>query len=163
MMAIAALLATSSSVNANLFSPGNVTALLARQELFPPLFGRRWGFGGPSGLVITATLVLVLANVFDVTAIASIGSAVAMVIFLLVGVAGLRLREQTRSSTAVIVIAMALTTLVLVLFSIDTLEKDPGTFVAAVVFALLALVLDRLSTRARNRRPPVVGSAAASS
>ena len=163
MMAIAALLATSSSVNANLFAAGNITALLARQALFPPVFGRRWRFGGPSGLVISAALVLVLANVFDLTAIASIGSAVAMLIFLLVGVAGLRLREQTRSSAAVIVIAMALTTLVLVLFSIDTLENDPGTFVAMVVIALLALVLDRLSTRARNRRPPVVGSAAASS
>ena len=43
MMAIAALLATSSSVNANLFAAGNITAMLASERQFPPVFG---GAGG---------------------------------------------------------------------------------------------------------------------
>jgi hypothetical protein len=60
--------------------------------------------------------VLVLANVFDLTAIAQIGSVVAMVIFLRIGVAGVKLRHETGSNAAVIVTAMAMTTVVLVLF-----------------------------------------------
>src|SRR5215213_3170598 len=40
MMAIAALLATSSSVNANVFAAGNITAMLAKERQFPPMFGR---------------------------------------------------------------------------------------------------------------------------
>ena len=92
-----------------------------------------------------------LANLFDLSAIADIGSAVAMVIFLLLGVAGLRLRRETGSSAVVIGLAMAMTTVVLVLFSIDTLENDPGTFVAMVVIALLAVVVDQIWTRARDR------------
>ena len=102
--------------------------------------------------MISAGLVLVLANLFDLTAIASIGSAVAMVIFLLVCVAALRLRRLTGSSAAVIWLAMALTVVVLVLFSVDTLENDPATFVAMIVIALLALALDVLWARARDRR-----------
>jgi hypothetical protein len=50
-----------------------------------------------------------------------------------------------------VISAIALTALVLVL-SIDTLENDPGTFVAMIAIALLALALDRVWTRARDRR-----------
>ena len=39
MMAIAALLATASSVNANLFAAGGITANLAETRQFPPFFG----------------------------------------------------------------------------------------------------------------------------
>ena len=157
MMAIAALLATSSSVNANLFAAGNITSKLSTERQFPPVFGRHWRIGGPSGLVISAGLVLVLANLFDLTAIASIGSAVAMVIFLLICVAALRLRRLTGSNAAIIWLAMALTSVVLVLFSVDTLENDPATFVAMIAIALLALALDLLWARARDRRGPTAG------
>ena len=151
MMAIAALLATSSSVNANIFAAGSITSMLAGERQFPPVFGRMSRFGVANGLVISAGLVLVLVNIFDLSAIADIGSAVAMVIFLLLGVAGLRLRKETGSNGVVIAAAMALTTVVLVLFSIDTLENDPATFVAMVVVAVLAAVVDRLWTAARDR------------
>ena len=48
MMAIAALLATASSVNANFFAAGNMTESLADDGQFPPVFGaprRSWGHG----------------------------------------------------------------------------------------------------------------------
>ena len=151
MMALAALLATLSSVNANVFAAGNITAMLAGEGQFPPVFGRRSRLGAANGLVISAAGVILLANVFDLSAIADIGSAVAMVIFLLLGVAGFRLRRETGSSGAVIGIAIALTSVVLVLFSIDTLENDPVTFVATVVVTCLAVVVDRVWTSMRDR------------
>jgi amino acid transporter len=152
MMALAALLATSSSVNANLFAAGSITAMLAREEQFPPLFGRRSRFG-PSGLVVSGALVLVLANAFDLAAIADIGSAVAMVIFLLLGIAAFRLRESTGTSAAIALLTLAMTAVVLVLFAVDTLEDDPQTFVAMIVIAALALVLDLVWGRLRRREP----------
>ena len=150
MMSIAALLATSSSVNANLFAAGNITALLAKEQMFPPFFGGR-ALGGPKGLVISAAGVLLLANVFDLTAIAQIGSVVAMVIFLMIGVAAVRLRHETGSNAAVIVTAMAMTTVVLVLFMADTLENDPATFVWTIVIALLAILLEGFWSRVHVR------------
>jgi amino acid transporter len=152
MMALAALLATASSVNANLFAAGSITAMLAREEQFPPLFGRHSRFG-PSGLLVSGALVLVLANAFDLAAIADIGSAVAMVIFLLLGIAAFRLRDSTGTSAAIALLTLAMTAVVLVLFAVDTLEDDPGTFVAMIVIAGLALVLDLVWGRLRRPAP----------
>ena len=49
MMAVAALLATSSSVNANLYAAAGSTAKLAETGQFPPVFGQRPGWAGPAG------------------------------------------------------------------------------------------------------------------
>ena len=95
MMAIAALLATASSVSANLFAFGNLVSSLAETREFPPVFSRKSPVLGTSGVVITVALVVAMATFFDLSTIASVGSAVALVIFTLVGVAAIRLRQET--------------------------------------------------------------------
>ena len=83
MMAIAALLATASSVNATLYASGGLTAMLSEAGQFPPLLGRRSRLGPHAGILVTAALVLVVANTVDLSAIASVGSACSLMIFLL--------------------------------------------------------------------------------
>lgn len=51
MMAIAALLATSSSVNADIYAATGSTAKLAESGMFPPVFGQLARVGGTRGLV----------------------------------------------------------------------------------------------------------------
>ena len=97
MMAVAALLATSSSVNANIYAASGSTAKLAESGMFPPVFGQLARVGGTRGLVISVALVLLLANLVDLTAIASLGSVVALGIFLVTSVAAYRLRKETAS------------------------------------------------------------------
>jgi amino acid transporter len=152
IMAVAALLATSSSVNANLYAATGTTAELARVGEFPPVFGERAWVGGTRGLTISAALVLLLANLVDLTAIASLGSAVALGIFLIVSLAALRLRRETRSRTWVIALAIAATAFVLVVFGVQTLRDAPQTFVAMVAIAALAVALDLVWGRIRARR-----------
>ena len=53
------------------------------------------GLGADAGLIITSALVLVVANLVDLSAIASVGSARSLIIFPLVGVAGYRRRADT--------------------------------------------------------------------
>jgi hypothetical protein len=79
---------------------------------------------------VTAVLVLILANVFDLSAIASLGSAVSLVVFLVVGLAGLKLRAETGANAVVVSVTMLATGLVLVLFAIDTARNAPQTFAA---------------------------------
>ena len=95
MMAVAALLATASSVNATLYASGGLTTMLAQVGQFPSFFGRGSRLGAHAGLLITAALVLLVSNLVDLSAIASVGSACSLVIFLLVGVAGYRRRADT--------------------------------------------------------------------
>lgn len=152
MMAVAALLATSSSVNANIYAAAGSTAKLAETGTFPPVFGQAARVGGTRGLVISVVLVLLLAAFVDLTAIASLGSAVALAIFLVVSVAAYRLRRETGSSTPVLVAAIVLTVAVLLVFAVQTLRTEPETFVAIIGILVLAVGLDLVWTRMRARR-----------
>jgi amino acid transporter len=152
MMAIAALLATSSSVNANIYAAVGSTAKLAETGQFPPVFGQLARVGGTRGLVISVGLVLLLANLVDLTAIASLGSVVALGIFLVTSVAAFRLRRETRSSPWVILAGIAATALVLVIFGVQTLRDEPQTFIAMIGILALAIALDLIWSSVRAHR-----------
>ena len=154
MMAIAALLATSSSVNATLYASGGLTAMLAKVGQFPPIFGRESSLGPHAGLLITSGIVLAIANLIDLSAIASVGSACSLAIFLLVGIAGYRRRADTNSRPEIVLAAIAVTAIVLVFFAVDTLRNEPETFAAVVGIGLLAIVLDLVWKRRSVSREP---------
>jgi O-antigen/teichoic acid export membrane protein len=103
-------------------------------------------------MLITAAIVLLIANLVDLSAIASVGSACSLLIFLLVGVSGYRLRKETGSLGAIVLLGVAATAIVLVFFGVDTLRNDPETFVAIVGVAGLAVVLDLIWKRIRGPR-----------
>ena len=153
IMAIAALLATASSVNATLYASGGLTAMLAEVGQFPPFFGRGSPLGSHSGLLITGGLVLVVANLVDLSAIASVGSACSLLIFLMVGLAAYRLRTETGSVAAIVLLGIAATATVLVFFAADTLRNAPETFSAIIAIAVLAVVLDFVWKRMRPSEP----------
>jgi amino acid transporter len=69
LMAVAALFSTAGATNATLYASSNLTGMLAKERLFPSRFGvsPRLGprLGPKSGLLLTAILVLVVANLVD--------------------------------------------------------------------------------------------------
>ncbi len=165
MMAIAAMLATGSSANANIYSAVGTTSKLAEVGQFPPIFGRgALIHRSTRGLSITVLAILLLANLVDLTAIASLGSVVALTLFLVLAVVGLRLRTETKSKAWVIILAIASTASVLVLFAIETIQTAPETFTAMIGLLVFAVLLDYIWTRIRatlrrpaERRPGVLG------
>ncbi len=97
---------------------------------------------------------LVISNLVDLSAIASVGSACSLIIFLLVGVSAYRLRADTGSRTAVVLTAIAATAVVLAFFAVDTLRNAPETFIAIVAIAALSVILDVIWKRVRGPLPP---------
>ena len=85
---------------------------------------------------------MVLAISFDLSAIASIGSAVALVVFALVTFGHFRLRHETGAKTWLLVLAEVTTVVVLIAFALTTLVEEPLTAVALVAILLLGVVLD---------------------
>ncbi|HEX5166593.1 MAG TPA: APC family permease, partial [Thermomicrobiales bacterium] len=142
IMAIVALLSTAGATNATLYASSNLTNMLASEGLFPEFFGSRSRFGPRSGLIITTLLVLVVANFVDLSSIASVGSAVSLIVFMLVGAAGYQRRKETGSNTVIVVLAIAMTGIVLTFFAIDILQNDMGSFIAIIGIALVSVVLD---------------------
>jgi len=69
-------------VNANVFGAVGSTQALAESGGFPPVFAKPGRVGSTKGLTISTIAVLLLANLVDLSAIASLGSVVALVIFL---------------------------------------------------------------------------------
>jgi amino acid transporter len=152
VMAVAALLATAGATNATLFGSGNLTRMLAQLGQFPPFFGRESRLGPHGGLLITGGIVLVVANTVDLSAIASVGSACALIVFLLVGIAGYRLRAETGALGWGVLLGISATAVVLAFFAVDTLQNAPETFVAIVVIAVLAVLIDTFWKRSQRAR-----------
>ena len=92
-----------------------------------------------------------LANFVDLSAIASVGSACALLVFLLLAVAGYKLRSETRANALIVLIGFLVTAVVLAFFAVDTLRNAPETFVGIVAITLLSVLLDFVWKRVRDR------------
>jgi amino acid transporter len=141
LMVITALFSTTGAVNAGLYPSIGMTAHLAAVGQFPPVFGRSVG-RFPAGLIVMATLASVLVIGFDLNKIASIGSAVALLVFSAVSLAHLRLFRKTGASVVVLVIGLIATLGTFVVFCTTTLVNEPATAIALVAIILIAIVVD---------------------
>lgn len=149
IVAVTAMLATAGAANAYIYPASGLLEWLANEGLFPPVFGLRWR-GVSVGLLITAAIILMLVWAFDLTAIASLGSAVALLLFLLISVGHIRIRRQTGASLALLLIGVFMVAATLVGFVVTTVVDDPVSMWAFAVIAVLAVVLDIAWRAARD-------------
>jgi amino acid transporter len=149
LMSVTALFATAGATNAGLYPAAGLCEQMASTGQFPPLLGRRFGGRAPAGILVTAAVAIVLAVGFDLTSIASIGSAVALVVFTLVTAGHLRVRAETGARASVLILAIVATVVVLVTFAFTTLVDEPATAVALIVILLLSVTLDAVWKRKR--------------
>ena len=151
LMVITALFSTTGAVNAGLYPSIGMTAHLASVGQFPPVFGRSVG-RFPVGLIVMAALAIILVVGFDLNKIASIGSAVALLVFSAVSVAHLRLYRTTGASVIVLVIGLVATLGTFVVFCTTTLVDEPATAFALIAIIVIAVVVDFGWKAAASRR-----------
>jgi len=142
LMTVTALFATSGATNAGLFPAGGLSEEMAALGQFPPTLGRRLGGRAPMGLLLTAVIAIVLAAGFDLDAVASIGSAVALVVFTLISIGHLRVRGETGAQAWLLILAVCATTIVFVTFAVTTLVHEPATLVVIAVIVVVSLIVD---------------------
>ena len=106
VMALAALLSTASAVNASLFGGAKVSYRMAQIGELPEIVERHVWREGREGLFVTAAGVLILANVFDLSGIAMMGSSVFLIIYGAVSAAHFRIRKRTHARASILVIAV---------------------------------------------------------
>jgi hypothetical protein len=90
---------------------------------------------------------------FSLTAIASIGSAVALLVFMLVTIGHLRARHETGANVVMLWFGILTTGLAFAAFAVTTLIHEPASIVTLAAILLLSTGLD-LSWK-RQRRTPV--------
>jgi amino acid transporter len=152
LMTVTALFATAGATNSGLYPATGLAEQMAAVGQFPPFMSRRVGGHASMGILVTAASAMVLAIFFDLNAIASIGSAVALVVFALVTLGHFRVRHETGARTWLLVLAEVTTVVVLIAFALTTLVEEPWTAVALVAILLLGVGLDLWW---KSRRPPV--------
>lgn len=133
IMAVAALISTSSAINATIYGPVYMLEETAKAKQLPPLFKRRL-FKHESGvaLLITGTLILVIANLLNLESIAEVGSLIFLVIYTAVNVANFKLRKETQSKALPVVAAIIGCTFALVSLIYFQLNQDVNTVILFV-------------------------------
>ena len=155
MMTVTALFATAGATNAGLYPAAGLSEELARTGQFPTVMGRKVGGRANVGLLIVAVAVALLAIGYDLSAIASIGSAVALMVFTLVSIGHLRIRSDTGANVWVLLLAIGTAGISLLVFVFTTLIQEPASIVALIVILLLSIGLDLWwSSRKRGTADP---------
>ena len=155
MMSITALFATAGATNAGLYPATGLSDELTSDGQFPPVMGARTGRVS-NGLLITALAAAIFVLAFDLSAVASIGSAIALVVFTLITVGHLRVRAETGAQAWLLVLGVLTSGIVLVTFAFTTLIEEPGTAVAIAVVLLFSIVIDFVWKQRREQKAAVV-------
>ena len=125
-IAVAALTATSSAINATFYSTGRLTYIVAKtgelpRELERPIRGEH-----AEGTLIVAAMALLIANLVPLEAIATMGSAGFLLIFMGVNIVNVRLARQTGSRAWISALAALATGFALVVLCVEV-DENPAT------------------------------------
>ncbi|MEJ2344233.1 MAG: APC family permease [Gammaproteobacteria bacterium] len=97
LITIAALLSTSSAINATLYGAARISYVIAKDGELPEVFERKVWQRPIGGLLLTSGLTLLVSNLFDLSSISLMGSAGFLLIFTAVNLANARLHRRTAS------------------------------------------------------------------
>ncbi len=155
-IAIAALMATSSAINATFFSTGRLTYIVAKTGELPKELERSFLGQHFEGTVICAALALVVANFVPLEAIATMGSAGFLLIFMAVNVANIRLARETGSLPWLSGLAALSTAIALIVLCIEV-DENPATrnhlwILIGMISVSLAIEIVYRSITGRNMR-----------
>lgn len=148
MIVVAALLATSSAVNATFYGSGRLTYIIAKYGELPKELEREIRSQPLEGMIIFALLTLFIANFIPLTAIATMGSAGFLIIFMAVNIANFMLAKETGSRAWVSLLAavscfMALTALCWQIWSVTSTRSQLLILAGMIVCSVLIEVIYR--------------------
>ncbi|NOZ64694.1 MAG: APC family permease, partial [Caldiserica bacterium] len=98
LIAFAALLSTSSAVNATLYGSTRISYIIAKEGELPRFLEDKIWNRPIEGLLITSLLTLLIANLFNLSSISMMGSAGFLIIFAMVNTANFKLHKKTKSN-----------------------------------------------------------------
>ncbi len=144
LVAVAALMATSSAINATVFGASRMMASMGADHVMPPIMAKNSERGVPFVAVGVLTGAgIVFAVLGGLKVIAAFSSMTFLVVSILVSVANLRLLGQTKASLWLIWLGLALMCTTVLLLIIHLWQHEPETLLsilalyAAVIFAEL--------------------------
>lgn len=151
LVAVAALFSTASAINATLFGAANSSYVIAKHGELPEVFDRTSWKGATDGLFITAGLVIVFVLLFDLGAIAMMGSGAFLLVYAAVSIGHFRIADRTGANRAVLAIAVALCLGMFVLLSAYMFQQSKPSFIAMFVILGASFIAEWIYRKTTDR------------
>jgi len=141
VVAVAALISTASSINANLYAVTNVTYQLAKYGELPSVFGEPIGHSR-EGLLISGILIVILSVLFDLSEIAAIGSISILFVHAITHIGHLKLIAQTGASRTLVLLAAIFSLLAMVLALVYVSKESHQVIIVLAGFVVLSVLTE---------------------
>jgi amino acid transporter len=159
LIVIAALLSTTSSINATLYGTNRFTYLISQFGELPVLPKKETKslyIGG--GLLITCAITLIVANILDLRNISTMGSAGFLLIFAAVNWTNYQLRKRTKSFWPIPMLGTVACLGAVVALLWETIITHPSNMLVLVVMlglsALIAFSYQQFHKRNKDKEKP---------
>lgn len=151
LIAIAALLSTASALNATLYGTSRLSFIIAKSGELPSALEKKIWNQPVEGLLITSGLTLIVANVFDLSGISTMGSSGFLIIFAAVNFANVRLYQRTNSYRWISFLGTVACLAAVVVLLAQTAQTNPQNLWIVVVMVGLAFAIEIIYRRLTNR------------
>jgi amino acid transporter len=151
LIAIAALLSTSSAINATLYGTTRVSYVIAKEGELPQNLDREVWQRPIEGLLITSALTLLVANLFDLSRISLMGSSGFLIIFTAVNFANVRLAARKGSRNWVSLIGAVICLIALVVLIIQKAITSPIELLVLVIMVAISFIIEVVYRRSTGR------------
>ncbi len=152
LVSVSALLATFSAINATIYGNARLGFSLAKDGELPEEMEKKHWNRPVSGVLVTAAVSLLVANLIDLKAIAILGSAGFLLIFAAVNLAAFRLHEKAGANRAITLAATVACTGALGALLWDTARKDPAALGVFGGLIVVAVGFEMIYPRVAGRR-----------
>lgn len=142
LIAIAALLSTASALNATLYGTSRLSFVIAQSGELPAALQKKIWHQPIEGLLITSGLTLIVANLFDISGISTMGSSGFLLIFATVNFANVRLHQRTRSRQWISLLGTVTCLAAVTVLLAQTAQTNPRNLWVVVVMVGLAFATE---------------------
>ncbi len=136
LVALAAIVSTSSAINATLYGTARASYMVARYGQIPKFAEKKVWKNAYEGLIMISLISLIIVNTADLETISTAGSAGFLVIFLLVNIAAFKLRKEIDANPIIVGLATLGTGLALGVLIYTMYSNSPSQL--GLLFSLLA-------------------------
>jgi amino acid transporter len=151
LIAIAALLSTGSAINATLYGTARVSYVIAKEGELPEGLERKTWKRPIEGLLITSGLTLLVANLFDLSHISTMGSSGFLIIFAAVNASNARLSSITGAKRWISILGAIVCLGALAILIGQTAMTSPKELWVLVVMLGSAFLIEAVYQRVTGR------------
>ena len=142
IVAVAALLATFSAINATIYGNARLGYIIAIEGELPKFLAKEKRDIPFMGVVVTLGLSLALANSINLNSIAIIGSASFLLIFFIVNLSAYRLREKIGAKIGIVLLSMFATAMALIILLYHTYSSNPKAIIIFSSFIAISFCFE---------------------